>query len=131
MSRVRGWRWLGTNLWIFLTIVIVVGVVLAAAGAAFGQDEDDPWIAGYAWMCLYLPVTWPLYMAVLWYAGRRVRHPRRWAVCLVPLLFALFPFALFTFTAPGVAAAWVAFFIYGATVRLPAGSHAQAGPSRP
>ena len=49
----------------------------------------------------------------------------------MPLLFALFPYAIFAFAAPGVAAAWVAFFIYGATVRLPAGreSHAQPGPA--
>ena len=103
MSRMRGWRWLGTNLWIFLTIVVLVGIALALLGSALGQDEDDPWIGGYAWMCLYLPVTWPLYMGALAFAAKRVRHPRRWAVGLVPLLFALFPYAVFAFAAPGVA----------------------------
>jgi hypothetical protein len=121
MSCVRGWgRWLGINLWLFLSLVLVVGLLLAVAGELLGQDEDDPWVAGYAWMCLFLPVTWPLYMAALAYAAPRVRHPRRWAVGLVPLLFALFPYAVFTFTAPGVGAAWIAFFAYGAIVRLPA-----------
>jgi hypothetical protein len=121
MSRMRGWwRWLGMNLWRFATIVVAVGVLVALLGPVFGQDEDDPWYAGYVWMCLFLPVTWPLYMAAFATAARRSRHPRRWAVGLVPLLFALFPYALVTFTAPGVAAAWIAFFAYGAIVTPPA-----------
>ena len=58
------------------------------------------------------------------------RHPRRWAIALAPLLFALFPYAVVTFVAPGIAASWIAYFIYGAIVRLPPGAHAQAGPAR-
>jgi hypothetical protein len=128
-----GWlRWLGFNLWLLACVLIAVGLALALLGALLGQDEDDPWWNGYVWMCLFLPVTWPLYMAALAFATRRGRHPRRWAVGLVPLLFALFPYAVFTFTAPGVGAAWVAFFTYGAIVRLPpgTGSHPDPGPPR-
>ena len=125
--------WLGMNLWLLACVIVGVGLALALAGALLGQDEDDPWVAGYAWMCLFLPLTWPLYMAALAFAARRVRHPRRWAVGLVPLLFALFPYAVITFTAPGVAAAWVAFIAYGAIVRLPpgTGSRPDPGPARP
>jgi hypothetical protein len=126
------WRWLGFNLWLLASLLIGVGIVLALAGALLGQDEDDPWWTGYAWMCLFLPVTWPLYMGALALATRRSAHPRRWAVGLVPLLFALFPYAVVTFTAPGIAAAWIAFFAYGAAVKLPpgTGSQPETGPAR-
>ena len=119
-SRLGGWlRWLGFNAWLLACVLVAVGLPLALAGALLGQDEDDPWWTAYAWMCLFLPFTWPLYMAALAVVARRVAHPRRWAVCLAPLLFALFPYAVVTFTVPGIAAAWIAFFAYGAVVRLP------------
>ena len=97
-------RWLGFNLWLFACVSSPSsGSCWPSLGPLLGEDEDDPSIAGYAWMCLYLPVTWPLYMAALAFAAPRSGHPRRWAIGLVPLLFALFPYAVVTFTAPGVA----------------------------
>jgi hypothetical protein len=113
-------RWLGFNLWRFACVLIAVAVALVAISALFGaNDGDDPPWAAYAWMCLYLPFTWPLYMAALAIVAPRVRHPRGWAIALTPLLFALFPYAVVTFVVPGVAAAWVAYVVYGATLRLP------------
>jgi len=124
-----GWlRWLGFNAWLLACVLVAVGLAVVVAGELLGQSEGDPWWAGYAWMCLYLPVTWPLYMAALVFATRRARHPRRWAVGLVPLLFAVFPYAVVTFTAPGVGAAWIAFIAYGAVVRLPPGTGSRADP---
>ena len=113
-------RWLGHNLWLFACVLAAVAFALVAISELAGaNDGDDPPWAGYAWMCLYLPFTWPLYMGALAFAARRVRHPRRWAIALTPLLFALFPYAVFTFVAPGIAASWIAYFTYAAIVRLP------------
>lgn len=101
-------------------MLVAVAIVLVAISELAGaNDGGDPPIAGYAWMCLYLPFTWPLYMAALAFAARRARHPRHCAIALAPLLFALFPYAVVTFVAPGIAAAWIASFTYGAIVRLP------------
>lgn len=124
-------RWLGFNLWLFVCVLVAVGVVLVAIAALAGANDGDdaPWTA-YAWMCLFLPFTWPLYMGALAVVARRARHPRRWAIALTPLLFALFPYAIFTFVAPGIAASWIAYLLYGAIVRLPPGAQAQAGPAR-
>ena len=128
----QGWlRWLGFNLWLFACVIVAVALVLVAISELAGaNDGGDPPFGGYAWMCLYLPFTWPLYMGALAFAARRVRHPRRWAIALTPLLFALFPYAVFTFVAPGIATSWIAYFTYGAIVRLPPGAQAQVGPAR-
>ena len=116
-------RWLGFNLWLFACVLVAAAVVLVAISALFGaNDGDDPPWAAFAWMCLYLPVTWPLYMAALAFFARRARHPRRWAIGLTPLLFALFPYAVVTFVVPGIAASWLAYFTYGAICRLPPAS---------
>ena len=124
-------RWLGFNLWLFACVIVAVGLALWLVSELAGaNDGDDPPLAGYAWMCLYLPFTWPVYMGALAFAGRRVRHPRRWAIGLAPLLFLLFPYAVVTFVAPGIAAAWIAYFAYGAIVRLPPGSQTDPGPTR-
>lgn len=123
-------RWLGFNLGLFACVIAAVALALLVLSELGLGDADDPPIAGYAWMCLYLPFTWPLYMGALAFVARRSPHPRRWAVALTPLLFALFPYAVFTFVAPGIAASWIAYFIYGATVRLPPRTQAQAGPAR-
>jgi hypothetical protein len=113
-------RWLGFNLWLFACVIVAVGLALVAVSELAGAgDGDDPPFAAYAWMCLYLPFTWPLYMGALVLFARRGRHPRRWAIALTPLLFALFPYAVLTFVAPGIAASWIAYFVYGAIVRLP------------
>jgi hypothetical protein len=124
-------RWLGFNLWLFACLLVGVAAALVAISALAGANDGDdaPWIA-YAWMCLFLPFTWPLYMAALAIVARRVRHPRRWAIALTPLLFALFPYAIVTFVVPGIAASWIAYWTYGAIVRLPPGSQAGAGPAR-
>jgi hypothetical protein len=121
-ARVRqGWlRRLGFNLWLFVCVLVAVAVALVAVSALAGaNDGDDPPWAAFAWMCLYLPFTWPLYIGALAYVAPRVAHPRRWAIALTPLLFALFPYAVVTFVVPGIAASWIAYFIYGAIVRLP------------
>jgi len=116
-------RWLGFNLWLFACVLIAVAVALVTISALFGaNDGDDPPWTAYAWMCLYLPFTWPLYMGALALVAPRVRHPRRWAIGLTPLLFALFPYAVVTFVVPGVAAAWIAYVVYGAILRLPPSS---------
>ena len=111
--------WLGFNLWLFVCVIVGVALALLLLSELGLGDAGDPPIAGYAWMCLYLPFTWPLYMGALAFCARRAGHPRRWAVALTPLLFALFPYAVVTFVAPGIAASWIAYFIYGAIVRLP------------
>ena len=124
-------RWLGLNLWLFACVLVAVALALVTISELAGaNDGDDPPWTGYAWMCLYLPFTWPLYMGALAYFARSARHPRRSAVALSPLLFALFPYAVVTFVAPGIAASWIAYFSYGAIVRLPPGSQAEAGPVR-
>ena len=124
-------RWLGHNLWLFACVLVAVGAALVAISAVAGANDGDdaPWIS-YAWMCLFLPFTWPLYMGALALAGPRVRHPRRWAIALTPLLFALFPYAIFLFAAPGIGAAWIAYLAYAAIVRLPPGSRVGSGPAR-
>ena len=113
-------RWLGFNLWLFACVIVAVALVLVAVSALAGaNDGDDPPYAAYAWWGLYLPFTWPLYIGALVLFARRARHPRRWAVALTPLLFALFPSAVVTFVVPGIAASWIAYVVYGAIVLLP------------
>lgn len=121
MRPVSGWvRWGAVNLGI-LAGVMVAGLVLLGPAALAGWGDTDTGVITYLYLWLYLPITGPLYLLVLHRVALRVRRPRRWAVGLAPLLFGLFPVALLAVTLPGVAATWVAYFAYGAVVRLPPG----------
>lgn len=110
--------WGAINLAI-LAAVMVAGLLLLVPAALVGWGDADQRHITYLYLWIYLPITGPLYLVVLWLVARRVRHPRRWAIGLTPLLFGVFPLAVFGIGIPGVAATWVAYLTYGAVVRLP------------
>ena len=111
-------RWGAVNL-ALLAGVMVAGLLLLIPAALAGWGDRDQRELTYLYLWLYLPFTGPLYLAALAFAARRSRRPRLWAIVLTPLLFGLFPLAVIAATLPGVAATWVAYFVYGAVVRLP------------
>jgi len=111
-----------------LALVMVVGLALLVPARLAGWGDRETRQITYFYLWLYLPLTGPLYLLVLSFAARRVRHPRRWAVGLSPLLFAFVPVVAIGVTLPGVAATWVAYLAYGALVRLPPGPTPPAPP---
>ena len=65
----------------------------------------------------FLPTVQALVQCFQAFEAYSAAHIR--VLALTPLLFALFPYAVVTFVAPGIGASWLAYFIYGASVRLP------------
>ncbi|HEX8103293.1 MAG TPA: hypothetical protein VF533_11820 [Solirubrobacteraceae bacterium] len=115
-------RWGAVNLGV-LAAVMAAGLVLLIPPALAGWGDADTGVITYLYLWLYLPLTGPLYLLVLRRVAPRVRRPRGWAIALAPLLFGLFPVAVIAITLPGVAATWIAYFAYGAVVRLPPAAH--------
>jgi Na+-driven multidrug efflux pump len=119
--RVEWLRWLAASLGLLLGLFGAVLLVVLAVDALTGWSggEAGEVAAGYLYLLLYLPFTWPLHLAVVALAARRAHHPRRWALASSPLLGLPLALVLPAVTSPPVAGWWLLFVAYGVLVRLP------------
>ena len=113
-------RWLGFNLWLFACVIVAVALALLALSELGARRRRRPADRG---LRLDVPVP-AVHVAAVHGRARLLRAPLHAIRAAgpsrcTPLLFALFPYAVVTFVAPGIAASWIAYFIYGAIVRLP------------
>lgn len=123
-------RWGGLNLGL-LFVVMVGGLVLLVPAALAGWGDAGSREYTYLSLLLYLPFSGIVYLAALALVARRARRPRLWAVALTPLLWCVLPVFAIGVNAPGIAATWVAYIVYGAVVRLPPRpTGAPGGPER-
>jgi hypothetical protein len=115
-------RWIGRSLVLLVALMIVAGVAVLVPAELAGWTVSGPDRIGDAYLLTFvaLPLSWPLYMAALAFATRRVRRPRRWAIALSPLLGGWFALLLFfILDEPSFYAAWLLWLSYGVLVPLP------------
>lgn len=111
-------RWGALNLGL-LGLVMVGGLLLLVPAALVGWGTADSREHTYLFLWIYLPFTGAAYLALLALVGRRARRPRLWAFALTPVFWGFVPIFAIGVVAPGIAATWVAYLVYGAVVRLP------------